>query len=96
MLLVTMVTELMHEEYFAIRYFNPQLLRKKKQNLTLKKKAIFKLFIESFCKKMFVVYTNISFSKIIVNFIKLHRNVSKALWLGLSDNDTMLPALLFR
>ena len=37
MLLVTMATALLHEEYFAIRCFNPQLWRKKKRNLTLKK-----------------------------------------------------------
>ena len=54
MLLVTVATALMQEEYFAIRYFNPQLWRKKKQNLTLKK-GHFKTFNRIFLPKMAMV-----------------------------------------
>ena len=37
MLLVTMAMALMQEEYFAIRYFNPQLWRKKKAKSYIEK-----------------------------------------------------------
>ena len=55
MLLVTMTPVIMQEEYFAFRYFNPQLPRKKKQKYTLNK-AFLKPLKEFFLpKKMFMV-----------------------------------------
>ena len=55
MILVIMATALNQEEYFAIRYFNAHLWRKKKQNFTLKKghfKPLNRIFLP---KKMFMV-----------------------------------------
>ena len=49
-LFVTMETALMQKEYFVIRYFNPQLWSKKRQNLTLKK-GHYKVFNRIFFAK---------------------------------------------
>ena len=54
MLLVTMATALMQEEYFAIRYFNLQLWRKKMQKSYIEK-VHFKTFNRIFLPKMFMV-----------------------------------------